>query len=145
MFSAPSATDTQTPCPNPVEQALKARAAVEMDLHTLLVARDGTRRAIAAGAAPIRDDSGNITGVVLVFRDVTEKQKAEAQMLTESKLQSVGLLAGGIAHDFNNMLTSIIGNLSLARLPEFSREEAADCWRKPKRPPWGPKISPSNC
>jgi PAS domain S-box-containing protein len=118
--------DTQAPCTNPVELALKTYTAVEMDNHTLLVARDGSRRAIAASAAPIRDDSGNIAGAVLVLRDVTETQKAEAQMLTESKLQSVGLLAGGIAHDFNNMLTTIIGNLSLARLPEFSREEAAD-------------------
>ena len=116
--------NTLAPCANPVEQALKTRAVFEMDNHTLLIARDGTRRAITASAAPIRDDSGDIVGAVLVLRDVTEKQKAEAQMLTESKLQSVGLLAGGIAHDFNNMLTTIIGNLSLARLAEFSRDEA---------------------
>jgi PAS domain S-box-containing protein len=118
--------DTQAPGANLVEQALKTRAAAELDNHTLLVARDGTQRAIAASAAPIRDDAGDLAGAVLVLRDVTEKLKAEAQMLTESKLQSVGLLAGGIAHDFNNLLTTIIGNLSLARLPEFSREEAAD-------------------
>jgi PAS domain S-box-containing protein len=115
--------DTPEPCANPVERAIKTCAAVEMENHILLVARDGTRRAIATSAAPIRDNHGGIVGAVLVFRDVTEKQKAEAQMLTESKLQSVGLLAGGIAHDFNNMLTAIIGNLSLARLPEFSGDE----------------------
>ena len=115
--------DTQEPCANPVEKALQTGATIEMDNHTLLVARDGIRRAIATSAAPIRDNGGNIVGAVLVLRDVTEKQKAEAQMLTESKLQSVGLLAGGIAHDFNNMLTTIIGNLSLARMPESSRAE----------------------
>ena len=115
--------DTQEPCANPVARALQTGATIEMENHILLVARDGSRRAIATSAAPIRDDSGNITGAVLVLRDVTEKQKAEAQMLTESKLQSVGLLAGGIAHDFNNMLTAIIGNLALARMPESSREE----------------------
>jgi len=32
------------------------------------------------------------------------------------KLESVGLLAGGIAHDFNNILTSILGNISLASM-----------------------------
>jgi PAS domain S-box-containing protein len=114
---------TQAPCANPVEQALQTRAAIEMENHILLVARDGARRAITTSAAPIRDNAGKIVGAVLVFRDVTEKQKAEVQMLTESKLQSVGLLAGGIAHDFNNMLTAIIGNLSLARMPETSRAE----------------------
>ena len=115
--------DTQEPCINPVEKALFTRTTVEMDNHVLLIARDETRRAIAVSAAPIRDNRGDVVGAVLVLRDVTEKQKAEAQMLTESKLQSVGLLAGGIAHDFNNMLTTIIGNLSLARMPEFSAEE----------------------
>ncbi|MGA2786485.1 MAG: CHASE domain-containing protein [Verrucomicrobiota bacterium] len=114
---------TQEPCANPVEQALQTCATVEMENHILLVARDESRHAIATSAAPIRDEAGKIVGAVLVFRDVTEKQKAEVQMLTESKLQSVGLLAGGIAHDFNNMLTAIIGNLSLARMPESSREE----------------------
>jgi len=115
--------DTHEPCPNPVEKAIQTCASVEVENHTLLVARDGTERAVATGAAPIRDNAGGVAGAVLVFRDVTEKQKAEAQMLTESKLKSVGLLAGGIAHDFNNMLTAIIGNLSLARLPGSSREE----------------------
>ena len=115
--------DTREPCANPVEKALQTGATVELESHILLIARTGTRRAIAASAAPIRDNSGNIVGAALVLRDVTEKQKAEAQMLTQSKLQSVGLLAGGIAHDFNNMLTTIIGNLSLARMPEFSGEE----------------------
>jgi PAS domain S-box-containing protein len=114
---------TQEPCPNPVEKALQTCAAIEMENHTLLVARDGTRRAIATSAAPIRDNAGKIVGAVLVFRDVTEKQKADAQMLTESKLESVGLLAGGIAHDFNNLLTAIIGNLALARMPGSSRVE----------------------
>jgi PAS domain S-box-containing protein len=114
---------TQEPCANPVEKALQTCAIVEMENHTLLVTRDGTKRTIASSAAPIRDNAGKVVGAVLVFRDVTEKQKAEAQMLTESKLQSVGLLAGGIAHDFNNMLTTIIGNLSLARLPDSSRAE----------------------
>jgi PAS domain S-box-containing protein len=118
--------DTRTSGANPVKQALQTHATFEMDQHAQLVARDGTRRAIAASAAPIRDDGGNVAGAVLVLRDVTEKQKAEAQMLTESKLQSVGLLAGGIAHDFNNLLTTVIGNLSLARLPEFSREEVSE-------------------
>ena len=113
----------RSPAPIRSNKPIQTGAAVEMENHILLVARDGTRRAIAASAAPIRDNHGGIVGTVLVLRDVTEKQKAEAQMLTESKLQSVGLLAGGIAHDFNNMLTTIIGNLSLARMPEFSREE----------------------
>ncbi len=115
--------DTHESCPNPAVKVLQTGRPIEMGNHILLVARDGTRRAIATSAAPIRDNHGDVVGAVLVLRDITEKLKAEAQMLTESKLQSVGLLAGGIAHDFNNLLTAIVGNLSLARLPGLSREE----------------------
>lgn len=64
--------------------------------------------------APVRDSEGRNTGVVLVVRDVSERQRLESQMLRASKLESVALLAGGIAHDFNNILTAILANLSLA-------------------------------
>ncbi len=116
---------TQEPCADVVEKALQTRAMVERENHILLITRDGTKRAIATNTAPIRGKGGNIVGAVLAFRDVTEKQKAEAQMLTESKLESVGLLAGGIAHDFNNMLAGILGNISVARTPNCSKEETA--------------------
>ncbi|HTX22023.1 MAG TPA: CHASE domain-containing protein [Candidatus Aquilonibacter sp.] len=108
---------------DPVEGVLTTGKVVELGNHILLVARDGTERAIADSAAPIRGKDGKVTGTVLVFRDVTEKRKIEAQMFKESKLESVGLLAGGIAHDFNNMLAAIVGNLSLTRLPGMSHEE----------------------
>src|SRR3990172_6027564 len=87
---------------------------VDLANHTALIARDGAERIIADSGAPIRDESGNIIGVVLVFRDATEKQKLEEEILKAGKLESVGILAGGIAHDFNNILTAITGNISLA-------------------------------
>ncbi|MCG2720936.1 MAG: PAS domain S-box protein, partial [Thermodesulfovibrionales bacterium] len=49
-------------------------------------------------------------------RDITERKKIEEELLKADKLESVGILAGGIAHDFNNILTSISGNISLARM-----------------------------
>ena len=55
-------------------------------------------------------------GVVLVFRDITERQRNEAERRKAETLEQLGLLAGGIAHDFNNLLTAIIGNISLASL-----------------------------
>jgi PAS domain S-box-containing protein len=82
----------------------------------ILIAKNRRERIIAESAAPIRDQESRIVGVVLVFRDITEKRKIEEELLKASKLESVGILAGGIAHDFNNILTAIIGNLSLARL-----------------------------
>jgi PAS domain S-box-containing protein len=48
--------------------------------------------------------------------DVTDRKRLEEEQQRVAKLESVGLLAGGIAHDFNNILTSILGNISLASM-----------------------------
>jgi PAS domain S-box-containing protein len=54
--------------------------------------------------------------IISITRDITERRRLEEELLKADKLESVGILAGGIAHDFNNILTSIIGNVSLARM-----------------------------
>jgi PAS domain S-box-containing protein len=48
--------------------------------------------------------------------DITDRKKAEAELLKSRKLESMGILAGGIAHDFNNLLAVLAGNLSLAKM-----------------------------
>jgi two-component system, cell cycle sensor histidine kinase and response regulator CckA len=50
-----------------------------------------------------------------IWRDITERRRHEEELQKAKRLESIGLLAGGIAHDFNNILTSILGNISLAR------------------------------
>ncbi len=64
---------------------------------------------------PLKDHIGNISGMVIIIRDITQKKKIEEHIAQASKLESVGLLAAGIAHDFNNILTSIVGNLSIIK------------------------------
>ena len=100
---------------SPVDNVMRVGGVAGLQVATLLIARDGTERLISDSAAPIRDEKGDIYGVVVVFKDITEEHKSEAEWLKESKLESVGLLAGGIAHDYNNILTAIVGNISLAR------------------------------
>ena len=65
---------------NPVEKVLRDGVIVGLGNHTVLIARDGTQRPIDDSAAPIRDASGEMIGVVLIFRDVTEQRQAEEEL-----------------------------------------------------------------
>ncbi len=107
---------TRKPVRSPVEKVLKNGKIVGLANHTVLISKDGTEYQIADSGAPIQDVWGNITGVVLVFRDVSEQLQAERKLLKIKKLESLGVLAGGIAHDFNNLLTGLFGNIELAKM-----------------------------
>jgi len=87
-----------------------------MPENATLRSREGDEHIIEQVASPIRDSKNEVAGVVLVFRDITERQRNEAERRKAETLEQLGLLAGGIAHDFNNLLTAIIGNISLASL-----------------------------
>jgi PAS domain S-box-containing protein len=89
---------------------------LSMPENATLRSRQGREYVIEQVASPIRDAKNEVAGVVLVFRDITERQRNEAERRKAETLEQLGLLAGGIAHDFNNLLTAIIGNISLASL-----------------------------
>ncbi|UCH97419.1 MAG: PAS domain S-box protein [Candidatus Aminicenantes bacterium] len=48
--------------------------------------------------------------------DITQRKKAESELIKSRKMESVGILAGGIAHDFNNLLSIILGNVSMLKM-----------------------------
>ncbi len=67
---------------------MQARCQRGLANHTILLARDGTERYIDDSAAPIRDGHGVIGGVVLVFRDIGEKRRAEIRLeISESRFR----------------------------------------------------------
>lgn len=75
---------------------------------------------IEVKALPRFDEAGNLSGLVHVVCDITERKKAaerqqklQAQLNQAQKMESIGRLAGGIAHDFNNLLSVIIGYCEL--------------------------------
>jgi PAS domain S-box-containing protein len=65
---------------NPVEKVLKEGVIAELANHTLLVRKDGTEIPIDDSGAPIRNEKGETTGAVLVFRDITSRRKAEERL-----------------------------------------------------------------
>ncbi|MBN2364177.1 PAS domain S-box protein, partial [candidate division WOR-3 bacterium] len=115
--------DTGKPLENPVNKAIQIGEITSMTEGATLVSKNGMERLLADSAAPIKDKSGKIIGVVLVFRDITEKFKIEQELFKVDKLETVGLLAGGIAHDFNNMLAGILANISLAKILPLEKDK----------------------
>lgn len=71
---------SRTKVENPVEKVLETGRIIGLANHTVLIREDGTERPIADSAAPIKDDNGNIVGVVLVIRDVTEERKKQQEI-----------------------------------------------------------------
>ena len=114
---------TRRPIENPVQKVIDHRSHYGRSNNVILRMPDGMDRVLALNGAPIFDNEGKMSGVVLAFHDMTEKQRIETEIFKASKLESVGTLAGGIAHDFNNILTTIIGNLSLAKMPGMDPEK----------------------
>ena len=106
---------TREPCEDPVKRVFSTGRIIELATHALLTSRDGSERIIADSAAPITDRDGKTIGLVLVFRDMTEKRRVQDAMQRAARLDSLGVLAGGIAHDFNNLLTGLFGYVELAR------------------------------
>ena len=102
------------PCKSPVTEVLASGLAVEQTTNTGLVAKDNNHYSVENSGSPIFNRRGIIVGVVLVFRDVTEKRRAKEELFKVEKLEAVGILAGGIAHDFNNILAAILGNIEMA-------------------------------
>jgi PAS domain S-box-containing protein len=68
---------TGQPVENWVTDVLREGRLVASADHAVLTARDGFQRPIDESAAPIRDENGNVGGIVLVFRDVSEQRRAE--------------------------------------------------------------------
>jgi PAS domain S-box-containing protein len=67
-------------------------------------------------AAVIRDSQGNLVGAIETLEDVTERKRAEEELIRVRKLESLEIFAGGIAHDFNNLLSVMLRNIFAAKL-----------------------------
>ncbi len=106
---------------NPVQRVLREGVVVGLANHTILIAKDGSSRPIDDSAAPIKGEHGTITGVVLVFRDVTERRRSEEllrrqnQELEAATRQKDEFLAM-LAHELRNPLAPLRNALQIMKL-----------------------------
>ncbi len=147
--------DTRCEVESPVAKVLEKGLVVGLANHSVLMHKDGSETPIDDSGAPIKDDNGNIVGVVLVFHDITERKKAEeALQQTQAKLQeyannleklveertkqlngaqrlaTIGATAGMVGHDIRNPLQAITCDLyfaktELAELPNSEQKKLA--------------------
>lgn len=71
---------TRRPVENPASRALRFGTVIGLANHTILISRDGAEHPIDDSAAPIRTETGEVVGCVLVFRDISERKKEELQL-----------------------------------------------------------------
>lgn len=111
---------------SPVTHVLREGKVVGLANHTLLLGRDGAERPIADSGAPILDTDGNVTGVVLVFRDQTAERAAQKALLqSEARYQT--LFANAPVGVFTATSAGRLLNLNgtMARLLGFTSPQAA--------------------
>ena len=130
--------DTRHVVDNPAAKVLRSGTVVGLANHTMLVARDGREIPIDDCGSPIIDDDGNITGTVLVFRDISDRRqtdealrRAQTELATIGQRTMLGELAAAIAHEVTQPLTGVSVNcdalISMLRadLPDLERVRSA--------------------
>jgi signal transduction histidine kinase len=106
--------DTRQRVDNPASKVLLSGVVAGLANHTMLLARDGREIPIDDCGSPIIDDRGEITGAVLVFRDITERRqtdaalrRAQAELVRVGQRTMVGELAATVAHELGQPLGAI--------------------------------------
>jgi PAS domain S-box-containing protein len=122
---------------DPVESVFSEGKMVRLANRTILISRDGNERPIDDSAAPIRDDNGRIIGVVLVFRDITERKRAEvereqlleraqaAQYEAEQANRLKDEFLATASHELRTPLTAVVGWSRMLRSGKLDQDTRA--------------------
>jgi PAS domain S-box-containing protein len=114
---------TRSSLTDPVELVRQAEDVIGLSNHILLVSRSGQEYPIEMSAAPIMNKRRQLTGVVLVFRDVTQRRQTEQTLRASDRLGQAGRLAATIAHEIRNPLDTVSNLLFLLRQEKYPNPE----------------------
>jgi PAS domain S-box-containing protein len=127
---------TREELPDLVERVLREGRAAALANHTALVNREGREIPIEDSAAPILDSGGNVTGVVLVFRDVTEKRRAAEELQRSEEHLRVAATAADIGVWYRTGTSGLSVNATWKRLFGVLPDAPVtlDTWREALHP-----------
>jgi len=101
---------------NPVKRVMTEGRVIGLANQAALRHTDGHLIPIEDSAAPIRNDQGQLIGVVLVFRDVTKERKSQEILRKSEKLAAAARLSATVAHEINNPLEAVANLVYIARI-----------------------------
>lgn len=102
----------------PVEQTVRTGRVQTQGRHTMLVSKNNRKISIAGSCAPVSDSGGRVTGVVLIFRDITEAMKREEALAAVRKNLAEARL---IQDEYRNYLERLIDTMREALIVIDSR------------------------
>jgi len=117
---------TRTELNDPVDIVYRAEKVVGLSNHVLLINRSGQEYPIDMTGAPIRNDRRELVGIVLVFRDVTQRRQTEQTLRASDRLTQAGRLAATIAHEIRNPLDTVSNLIYLLRHDSQQSPEATN-------------------
>lgn len=134
--------DTREAVESPVTRVLREGLIVGLTNHTILLDRDGVERPIDERGAPIRDSEGQMIGVVLVFRDITEREQVDAsrnellhreqlaRFAAESTREKLSFLAeaGAVLSGSLDYMTTLrqVASLAVPRISDWCAVDVLD-------------------
>jgi PAS domain S-box-containing protein len=116
---------TRSEIDDPVQTVRHSRGAVGLSNNLLLIDRSHREYPIELNAAPILNDHSQLVGVVIVFRDVTERRRAEQTLRRSERLAQAGRLSATIAHEIRNPLDTVSNLIYLLRHEQEASEASA--------------------
>ena len=114
---------TRKPLTDPVQMVRDTKKVIGVSNNIVLISRSGAEYPIEMNGAPIMNDRRQLVGVVIVFRDITQRRQTEQTLRVSDRLAQAGRLAATIAHEIRNPMDTVSNLLFLLRHDSYPKPE----------------------